>query len=264
MARESRPYGGAVTLRPVTRSPVRSALGSAKQRAQRRLRDEYYSRGWRHDFPGKAAVARRLAAWEESTNRGDVPKDRESWNRQYERGGWDFLAGIEELAHYAVIVGYAHHVRPGGSVLDVGCGAGVLHQRFLAVGYDRYVGIDISDAAIARLAAEDHARAEFLVVPAEQFTPDDSFDVVIFNESVTYLDDPVEQFARYLGHLAPGGVAIVSCHVQSARAQAILDRLIEEHDVVDLCVVARGSTSWKVVLFRPGALQDSARRVAST
>lgn len=52
----------------------------------------------------------------------DAPKAQAAWDGQYARGEWDYLAGVAEISHYAVIVGYGTYLRPGGSVLDVGCG----------------------------------------------------------------------------------------------------------------------------------------------
>jgi 2-polyprenyl-3-methyl-5-hydroxy-6-metoxy-1,4-benzoquinol methylase len=56
--------------------------------------------------------------------------DRESrWNREYTEGGWDWLRNIDELAHHCVLAGYVSYLKPGGSVLDVGCGEGVFQEQ---------------------------------------------------------------------------------------------------------------------------------------
>lgn len=228
---------------------IQVTLGGVRQKAEQRLRDTYYRRAYLRTFPGKDRIEAKLADWEVRAGKGDVPKPKAAWDDQYASGGWDFLSGVEELAHYSVIVGYAAWFKPKGSVLDVGCGAGVLHDRFLSVGYDTYVGVDISEVAVAGMRDRNLPDTAFFAEDAESFIPASTFDVVVFNESLTYFTDPTGQFERYLGFRTDGGVAIVSCHVQSARAQAVLRELESQWEVLDACEVSRGATSWRIVTF---------------
>lgn len=224
-------------------------LRRGKARVKEGTRAAYYAVGHGRDFPGKQRIEATVRRWE--AGRGDVPKDRAAWDEQYAAGGWDFLSGLAELGHYAVIVGYASYLRPGGSVLDVGCGAGVLHERFRAVGYSHYTGVDISEVAIGALRERGLPDTEFVAADADDFEPSRSYDVVVFNESLTYFPDPAATFRRYLGFVADGGVAVVSCHEQSARARAVLRRLVAEHGALDETLVQQGGNSWRVAVFRP-------------
>ena len=159
-------------------APVRDS-SSRPQNIVRRLggraataaRASYYSTAYHAQFPGKEAVEDRLHRWESAVGRGDIPQDESQWNEQYGRGRWDFLGGIEEMAHYAVIVGYATLLKPHSSVLDVGCGAGVLHERFAAVGYERYTGVDISEVAVRSLQESAPPDANFVAADASTYTP---------------------------------------------------------------------------------------------
>ena len=153
------------------------------------------------------------------------------------------------MAHYAVIVGYASFLKPHSAVLDVGCGTGVLHERFSAVGYERYTGVDISEVAVSALQAAARPGATFVAADAATFTPVGLHDVVVFNESITYFTEPIAVFARYQRFVAPGGVMIVSCHVQSPRAHAILRQLERDNTVLDVTIVSQGKTSWRCVAF---------------
>jgi SAM-dependent methyltransferase len=180
-----------------------------------------------------------------------VPKDKASWEKQYATGVWSYLGEITELSHYSVIVGYAGYLKPGGRVLDVGCGHGVLHDRWLPQGYDRYVGVDISEVAVSRLRERGLAHATFVAADAETYQPGEQFDVVVFNESITYFKDPEDGFARYVRALAPDGIAVVSCHMQSERAQAILRTLERTWRVLDATEVRQGDNSWRCVVFGP-------------
>jgi SAM-dependent methyltransferase len=232
-------------------SPARISA-ALRRRLLKLVRTCYYAVGFNRAFPGKASFEKRLHAWELADNRGDVPKDKDSWDAQYASGGWGFLDGLGEVAHYAVIVGYGHYLKPGGSVLDVGCGSGVLHERWLPVGYRRYVGVDISEVAVRELQAQQHPDARFVAADAEEFEAGETFDVVVFNESITYFEDPARGFERYLRALSPGGIVIVSCHQQSGRAQAILRDLKRNHRVLDETVVEQGDAAWRCTVFEPG------------
>ncbi|MFC7488055.1 class I SAM-dependent methyltransferase [Knoellia sp. CPCC 206453] len=235
-------------------SRPRQIAGRVGGRTATAARAAYYATGFRLPFPGKEAFEDRLHRWESTAGRGDVPQDESRWNEQYDRGRWVFLSGIEEMAHYAVIVGYASFLKPHSAVLDVGCGAGVLHERFAAVGYARYTGIDISEVAISSLQGSAPSNATFVAADAATFTPPSTYDVIVFNESITYFTDPIGVFARYQNFLSPGGIVVVSCHIQSARAHAILRQLERDHHVLDVTVVRQGKTSWRCVAFAGEAI----------
>ena len=224
-------------------------LGRLRLAGEDSFRSAYYRWGYGRSFPGKSWIEARVDALDTRTGRGDVPKPQDAWNAQYAAGGWAFLSGVEELAHYSVIVGYASWFRPGGTVLDVGCGAGVLHDRFLTVGYRSYIGVDISDVAVQALRDRALPDTEFHATDAETFTPTADVDVLVFNESLAYFTDPGEQFDRYVEHLADDGVAIVSCHLQSPRAAAVIRDLEDRWTTLDATEVRHGATSWRVAVF---------------
>jgi 2-polyprenyl-3-methyl-5-hydroxy-6-metoxy-1,4-benzoquinol methylase len=139
------------------------------------------------------------------------------WEREYASGRWSYLSGVDELAHYSVIVGYYAFLKPGGSVLDVGCGEGILQTRLSPHGYCRYLGIDFAAGAIHRLTEKRDLATEFHVADATSFTTDQKFDAIIFNESLYYFQDPVSLVERYLAFLASDGIIIVSMVVARNR-----------------------------------------------
>lgn len=69
-------------------------------------------------------------------------------NRDYETGRWDYLSNLEEMTRYAVIGGYCRYDGTVSSVLDLGCGSGILRRWFSPLETIEYVGVDLSDCAI--------------------------------------------------------------------------------------------------------------------
>jgi 2-polyprenyl-3-methyl-5-hydroxy-6-metoxy-1,4-benzoquinol methylase len=92
---------------------------------------------------------------------------------------------------------------PGGRLLDVGCGPGLLLDEARRRGYAP-VGLELSRTA-ARHAATVLG-LDVREVPLEAFDELGSFDVVVLADVVEHLDDPVAGLDRAARLLRPGGV----------------------------------------------------------
>ncbi len=149
-----------------------------------------------------------LIAWFPRRFRSTSP---EQWDAEYARGSWDYLRSVAELARYSVIAGYCRHHNPEVSVCDVGCGEGIL-ERVLCPAYSRYLGIDVSDAAIrrARAVTGRPAAASFECADALLFDTAEHFDVIVFNECLYYFSEPSAILHRYERYLNADGVFIAS------------------------------------------------------
>jgi len=139
------------------------------------------------------------------------PLPASSWETQYEGGGWDYLYEIGEIAHYMAIVGYSLYGGKRPDVLDIGCGQGRLAELMDRSRFGRYLGVDLSANAIqqARQRAVVDGVA-FEVADSNVWEPSDRFDVVVFNESLYYLEQPLEVLARSTRWLAGDGLVIIS------------------------------------------------------
>ena len=179
----------------------------------------------------------------------------QTWEAQYAAGRWDYLGQLSELARFSVLAGYICHLKPGGTVLDTGCGQGVLLRRLPASCYSRYVGIDLSGSAIS--VAQEHAneRSTFLAADCEEYSPAEQFDVIVFNEVLCCLSDPLATVERYARSLNPGGLLLVSLCTAARGSATILSQLKRAYATVDeVRVVHSGrKVSWVVAALRPQA-----------
>lgn len=219
----------------------------------------YYKLLFGRRFPFYEKLAGRVHAWELETGRGDAPAAKEIWEKQYEQGHWELMRRFDELARYSVIAAYLHHLKPGGSVLDVGSGEGLLADHLRPFGYSRYLGVDLSEAAIRQAAGRADGTTAFAAADAETWVPPDRWDAIVFNECVYYFNDPLGTVRRYEGFLAEGGVFIVSTF-RSRRADVIVRRLLETYRAAEETAITNRKGTWVVRVIKPEPASASAAR----
>lgn len=96
------------------------------------------------------------------------------------------------------------------SVLDAGCGTGVLLEQ-LVERFEHVTGLDLSPEMLARVPPEVAARAALLCAPLESVElPDHSFDAVICRGVLHHLPDIDAGLARLARLLRPGGSLVLS------------------------------------------------------
>ncbi|SJM90436.1 hypothetical protein CRENPOLYSF2_1660011 [Crenothrix polyspora] len=104
----------------------------------------------------------------------------------------------------------------GGSILDLGCGAGHFLPYALQKDYQHYIGVDLSADMIKRARAS-HPAAEFLVASATEFShllpeQDQQFDAVVSIMMLSTLpskQDLISVFRQSYAVLRQGGVLVV-------------------------------------------------------
>lgn len=122
---------------------------------------------------------------------------------------WEYLGDLSELARYGVIVSYVRRLCPNAAVLDVGSSNGVLADE-LKADVRLLRGVECDPASVQKASERNLESAEFVVGDGNDYTTNDRFDVIVFNETLYYLHDPIAQLRRYAGFLRPGGILIVS------------------------------------------------------
>jgi 2-polyprenyl-3-methyl-5-hydroxy-6-metoxy-1,4-benzoquinol methylase len=175
-------------------------------------------------------------------------------DRQYESGEWEYLRGLGEVSRFSVVAGYCHFLKPDGDIIEIGAGDGILHERLDRSKYRSYLGIDISQAAIDRVASQADERNSFMVGDAAVFTPARKFDVVVFNEVMEYFDDPVHAVNRWCEFLQPGGVFVVSMFsgLNTARSDRIWRALAKLYEQRALTMVRNEERyEWIIKVLAP-------------
>jgi len=178
----------------------------------------------------------------------------QTWDAQYATGKWDFLAELSELSRFSILAGYVCHLKPGASVLDAGCGQGALLRRLPSDSYSRYVGIDLSANAIAVAQQQQNERSTFIAADCEEYSPEERFDVIVFNEVLCYLRDPLGTVHRYARFLNSGGLILVSLCTAVRGGATILWRLKQAYATVDevRLVHSRRKVAWVCTALRQG------------
>jgi SAM-dependent methyltransferase len=222
-------------------------------RFTRRLGQRISSIYYRHIFGRRVPAARlfgKLVVRQAKRNgRRDVPQSREDWDAAYRDGEWDFLLELGEMSRHAVLAAYVHEFRPGARVLDVGCGTGKFFHLLCPFGYARFVGVDLSEAALEPLRSFEDGATRFVCADAESYVPEETFDAIVFNESLYYFQDPLEVVERDCTALAPEGVVLVSTYEGSPRALSILRVLKDRYPLLDEIRVSHRQKSWTCSVF---------------
>ena len=135
------------------------------------------------------------------------------WNRQYRNGRWDRLRSEREVSRYQKIIDSIKQFAPENpSILDIGCGEGLLTERMDPIDYSHFLGLDFSKESIKLATKKNLPKTIFLSEDAVKFRPQQKFDVIVFNEAFYYIHESEKQnvLTRMLENLTPEGILIIS------------------------------------------------------
>jgi SAM-dependent methyltransferase len=175
------------------------------------------------------------------------------WDKEFSGTKWDF---IDDTAGDCVYSHLEKHLN-NGSILDLGCGPGNTANELAATAYQSYVGVDISEAALAKARRRTEANGRvakntFVLGDFLKYDPKQQFDVILFRESMYHV--PPGKIKATIGwystYLKPGGVFVVRMGTSNSnRPKAMIEIMETEFDVVEKREYVE--TGVTVLVFRP-------------
>ena len=180
------------------------------------------------------------------------PSDQASWDSQYVRGAWDHMKDLNQLGRYSIIVGYLKMLKPGGSILDIGCGDGLVLEQLDSNDYSKYVGFDISAEAIRRVLKKAGENVEFIRNDMQTYDTSEVFDVIIFNESLYYVGDSkiLGILQKYKHYLKEDGISIISIfqHRRSNNIWKVANSVFTPIDGTK--IINKNEKTWIIKVFK--------------
>ena len=165
------------------------------------------------------------------------------WDKEFSSTKWDFIDNTAGDCVYPYLEKYARN----GNILDLGCGPGNTANELAEGVYQTYIGVDISEAALAKALkrTQENGRASknsFVNSDFLGYHPTQEFDIILFRESLYHV--PFGQvlpiLKKFSQNLKNTGVFIVRLYagdhrpgVIKTRVTAKLDLIRREFDIVE-------------------------------
>jgi len=185
------------------------------------------------------------------------------WDKEFSGTKWNFLDNTVGDCVYPYLEKYANK----GDILDLGCGPGNTANELSAGAYHKYIGVDISEAALAKAVrrSEMNGRAEknsFVNSDFMSYHSSQQFDVILFRESMYHIPygQVVPILKKFSRNLENTGVFVVRLYAGDHRPGVIKPRVTAKIDLIKRnykMIEAKQFDSPafpNVLVFRPGAV----------
>jgi trans-aconitate methyltransferase len=178
------------------------------------------------------------------------------WERIY-REGYDLDVCDQEVRYGALLALMERYDGPC-PILDVGCGEGILEQKFRRLSSSRIVGIDYSEEAIKLAVAKNIPACEFVCADYRKCQLQQHFGIIVLNESLYYVDDVLRTLGELSHHLASDGVFIVSMYEGFSTHH--IWRSLRKHYAVPRSIAVADETNgkkWRIRVLEPKTRPES-------
>lgn len=143
------------------------------------------------------------------------------WDKDFASNKWNFIDNTVGDCVYPHLEKYARN----GNILDLGCGPGNTANELNSDAYKSYVGVDISEVALAKAVkrTQENGRADknsFVCSDFLGYKPTQEFDVILFRESLYHVPygQVLKILEKYSKHLKKSGVFIVRLYMGDSRS----------------------------------------------
>ena len=177
----------------------------------------------------------------------------EIWERKYREEHYHLGDPQEDGRFGALLQVLRRYDR--GPMLDLGCGNGLLWKHYRPLSDSPLIGVDYSDTAVAKANSLALPNAEFHAADYRNFKPGRQLTVVVFNESLYYIDAFLDAIATAENFLDEQGVIVVSMF-DTLVTRRIWKRLLERRRWLQSISVhdQRSKRTWTIRVFPgPGA-----------
>ena len=101
--------------------------------------------------------------------------------------------------------------KPGGKLLELGCGEGLLLREFAKREYEMITGVEASESYLreAEQAVKGHAHAALSCSLLEEFETDSKYDTIIASGILEHVEEPVSILKRAANWLNGNGSIII-------------------------------------------------------
>ncbi|MDC8003441.1 class I SAM-dependent methyltransferase [Aureisphaera galaxeae] len=167
-------------------------------------------------------------------------KRKMKFNSQYLRGKWDKLGGEKERVRYEQIDNYLQRFQPK-SILDLGCGDGVLNRRLTYDGFESFLGVDYAEVSVKMAKKQNFPKSDFETHDLLNFKPKEIYDAIILNEAFYYIHD--SERTRVLNNILSG---------------------LHENGILIVSIFREGATCWEYFKENPKLKEEAFEVVHST
>jgi 2-polyprenyl-3-methyl-5-hydroxy-6-metoxy-1,4-benzoquinol methylase len=177
---------------------------------------------------------------------------KQRWNKQYKSGRWKNLGNDIERERYSTIVDFiTKHGNKNPSVLDLGCGEGILCERMENDSYKEFVGMDFSSESIKQAVEKNLNNAIFKVADLHYFKPEKKYDVIVFNEAFYYVHDSEKTnvLQTMMDALTENGIIINSIYREGAGSWEYFETAQLRQIDFKKVTTSEEKTYWKIGVY---------------